>query len=164
MNLYFAVLRDHGAEFGYRVAHDAARFAHYFEALGGGKFWQVKQEGPPAVEAAWVAKDAVGRVWFDAAFDAIVVQKFLPKLHGSRAKLGPLLRKLYALCIEPAAEQPRPLAEALKRATESAKSTAPKDEPTTDVPSTARYPVSAEKIARMWRLWRDNGFASFAEA
>lgn len=78
--------------------------------------------------------------------------------------MGPLLRKLYALCIEPAAEQPRPLAEAVKRATESAKSTAPKDEPTTDVPSTARYPVSAEKIARMWRLLRDNGFASFAEA
>ena len=120
--------------------------------------------GPPPVEAGCVPKDTAGRIWFDAAFDSIVVQKFLPKLHGSRAKLGPLLRKLYALCIEPATDRPRAVVEAVKQATEVAKSKAPKDEPTTDIPASARYPVSAEKIARMWRLLRDNGFASFAEA
>jgi hypothetical protein len=37
-------------------------------------------------------------------------------------------------------------------------------EPILIVPVSAPYPLSAEKIGRMWRLLIENGFASFAEA
>ena len=32
------------------------------------------------------------------AIDAALLQKLLPKLHGSQARLGPVLEKLAALC------------------------------------------------------------------
>lgn len=142
MELFFRALQGHGAEFGYRVAHEAARFAHFYKALG----------NRPGEED-----------WFPAAFDCIIVQKFLPKLHGSRAKLGPLLKKLWFLCLNEAAALG---ADALKAAEEAARSTDRKAEPTTDpdILAGARYPLSAEKIGRMWRLLNENGFASFAEA
>jgi hypothetical protein len=142
MELFFKALQGHGAEFGYRVAHEAARFAHFYKALG----------NRPGEED-----------WFPAAFDCIIVQKFLPKLHGSRAKLGPLLKKLWFLCLNEAAALG---ADALKAAEEAARSTDRKAEPTTDpdILAGARYPLSAEKIGRMWRLLNENGFASFAEA
>jgi hypothetical protein len=55
-------------------------------------------------------------------------------------------------------------AEALKAAEEAARSTDKKAEPAAVVPAGAPYPLSAEKIGRMWRLLFENGFASFAEA
>ena len=66
MLLFFKVLQEHGAEFGYRVTHEAGRFLNFYKKLGG---------------ESDVAK------WFKEAFDCIIVQKFLPKLHGSESKL-----------------------------------------------------------------------------
>jgi hypothetical protein len=34
MLLLFNALRSHGAEFGYRTAHEAARFIHFYKMLG----------------------------------------------------------------------------------------------------------------------------------
>ena len=100
-----------------------------------------------------------------AAFDCVVIQKLLPKLHGSRAKLGPVLKKLWFLCVTPhkvdaatKKDQDKLIADMLKAAEES------KAEPLKDIPGGAPYPMSAKKIYRMWRLMIDNGFASFAEA
>jgi hypothetical protein len=140
MSLFFKSLSLQGAEFGYRVAHEAARFASYFETV------------------ADFPKDADG---FDAAFDCIVVQKFLPKLHGSRAKLGPLLKILWFLCTK------KPVvrgSDALGAAQLASRSTEKAAEPGSDLPDDVPYPLSAVKIGRMWRLLNDNGFASFAEA
>lgn len=144
MLLFFKALQAHGVEFGYRVAHEAARFIHFYKRLG-----DCPDDG----------------MWFSAAFDCVVVQKFLPKLHGSRAKLGPLLKALWFLCVTPhkveaAAKEDRDklIAATLQATAES------KADPGKDVPDGAPYPVSAEKIIRMWRLLKDNGFASFAEA
>lgn len=141
MLLFFNALRGNGAEFGYRVAHEAARFIHFYRLLGG------HDEADPA--------------WFAKAFDCLVAQKFLPKLHGSRAKLGPLLKKLWFLCVADAAARG---ADALAAAEVAAKSTEKTAEPSLIVPDGTPYAVSAEKIGRMWRLLNDNGFASFAEA
>jgi hypothetical protein len=55
-------------------------------------------------------------------------------------------------------------ADALKAAEEAERSTDKKAEPSVVVPAGAPYPLSAEKIGRMWRLLIENGFASFAEA
>jgi hypothetical protein len=141
MLLFFKALRGNGAEFGYRVAHEAARFIYFYKLLGG------YSDADPD--------------WFVKAFDCLVAQKFLPKLHGSRAKLGPLLKKLWFLCVADAAARGT---EALAAAEVAAKSTEKSAEPTLTLPDGAPYAVSAEKIGRMWRLLNDNGFASFAEA
>lgn len=141
MLLLFKTLQAHGAEFGYRTAYETARFIHFFKLLGN------HADGDAS--------------WFSAAFDCVVFQKLLPKLHGSRAKLGPVLKKLWFLCVNDAAGRS---ADALKAAEEAARSTDKKAEPSVVVPAGAPYPLSAEKIGRMWRLLIENGFASFAEA
>jgi tRNA A37 threonylcarbamoyladenosine biosynthesis protein TsaE len=147
MLLHFKTLQAHGAEFGYRTAYETARFMHFYKLLG---------NSPDLT-----AENAQGRTWFDDAFDCVVFQKLLPKLHGSRAKLGPVLKKLWFLCVNDAAGRG---ADALKAAEEAARSTDKKAEPSVIVPEGAPYPLSAEKIGRMWRLLIENGFASFAEA
>ena len=141
MLLLFKTLQAHGAEFGYRTAYETARFIHFYKLLGN------HADGDTT--------------WFPGAFDCVVFQKLLPKLHGSRAKLGPVLKKLWFLCVNDAAGRG---ADALKAAEEAARSTDKKAEPSVVVPAGAPYPLSAEKIGRMWRLLIENGFASFAEA
>jgi energy-coupling factor transporter ATP-binding protein EcfA2 len=141
MLLLFKTLQGHGAEFGYRTAYEAARFIYFYKLLG----------NHPEEDTSW----------FPGAFDCVVFQKLLPKLHGSRAKLGPVLKKLWFLCAHDAAGRG---ADALKAAEEAARSTDKKAEPSVPIPAGAPYPLSAEKIARMWRLLIENGFASFAEA
>lgn len=139
--LFFKVLQTHGAEFGYRTAYEAGRFIYFYKLLG--------------------AESAGDVTLFKDAFDSVIVQKLLPKLHGSRAKLGPVLKKLWFLCVtDTAARGDDPL----KAADDAARSTDKKSEPVLDIPDGAPYRLSAEKIARMWRLLMDNGFASFAEA
>ena len=141
MLLLFKTLQVHGAEFGYRTAYETARFIHFYKLLGNH------------------ADGDIG--WFPGAFDCVVLQKLLPKLHGSRAKLGPLLKKLWFLCVNGPMGRG---ADSLKTAEEAARSTEKKAEPSVLVPDGAHYPLSAEKIGRMWRLLIENGFASFAEA
>jgi hypothetical protein len=159
MNLFFAILRDHGAEFGYRVGHEAARFLHFYKLFGDSKVWK---DGPTPDGQGWADSDSGNRDWFDRAFDAIVVQKFLPKLHGSKAKLGPLLRKVFVTCLEAHSEEPRN-ANAMAARLKDPKFIASSEEPSRDISQNARYPISAEKIFRMWRQLNENGFTSFAE-
>jgi hypothetical protein len=141
MLLLFKTLQAHGAEFGYRTAYETARFIYFYKLLGNHPDGDI--------------------TWFPGAFDCVVFQKLLPKLHGSRAKLGPVLKKLWFLCVNDAAARGE---EPLKAAEEAARSTDKKAEPSVVIPAGAPYPLSAEKIGRMWRLLIENGFASFAEA
>jgi 5-methylcytosine-specific restriction enzyme B len=137
MLLFFNILKAHGAEFGYRVAHEASRFLFFYHEL---------------------SKDDAE--WFERGFDAVIIQKFLPKLHGQRTRLAPLLRKLWFVCITKEGERG---ANVLKRLDEVSRSVERNVEPSI-VPEAAPYPKSGEKIARMWRVLNENGFASFAEA
>ncbi|MFB1486128.1 MAG: hypothetical protein AADX96_03875 [Thiocapsa sp. C3-sup] len=141
MLLFFKTLQAHGAEFGYRTAYETARFIHFYNLLGN------YADGDTA--------------WFPRAFDCVVFQKLLPKLHGSRSKLGPVLKKLWFLCVHDSVGRG---ADALEAAEEAARSTDKKAEPSVIVPTGSPYPLSAEKIGRMWRLLIENGFASFTEA
>lgn len=136
--LFFNVLKPHGAEFGYRVASEASRFLHFYREIAGDS-----------------------EQWFERGFDAVIVQKLLPKLHGQRTRLAPLLRKLWFLCVTPSATRG---ANVLDQLDEVSRSTERSIEPVSEVPIAAPYPISAEKIARMWRLLSENGFTSFAEA
>ncbi|MDW9225686.1 AAA ATPase domain protein [Burkholderia cepacia] len=141
MIMFFKALSGNGAEFGYRVAYEAARFVQSYKELGG--------------------HGEANLAWFNNAFDYVIAQKFLPKLHGSRAKLGPLLKKLWFLCVSTKEARGD---EALAAAETSARSAEKQSEPASVIPGDAPFPVSAEKIGRMWRQLNDNGFASFAEA
>ncbi|MEI6820024.1 MAG: hypothetical protein WCL19_10545, partial [Verrucomicrobiota bacterium] len=141
MLLFFKILQAHGAEFGYRTAYETARFIHFYQLLG---------------------NHPIGATdWFSGAFDCVVLQKLLPKLHGSRAKLGPVLKKLWYLCVTDAIGRG---VDPFKATEEAARSTDKKAEPSIVIPDNVPYPLSAEKIGRMWQLLMDNGFASFAEA
>jgi len=70
----FAALAPIGAEFGFRTAYEITRFTHFHAKLSGDG-WQ-----------------------FTDALDAQVLQKLLPKLHGSERRLGPVLKALEAFC------------------------------------------------------------------
>ena len=112
---FFRTLKSVNAEFGYRSASEMGRFISL-----------AHREGNLSLESS---------------VDAAIVQKLLPKLHGSRKKLVPVLSKLWEIC-EPGVE--------IEQADE--------------VPPQTKYPLTADKLLRMYRGAIDNGFTSFAEA
>lgn len=77
------------------------------------------------------------------------MQKLLPKLHGSRRKLCPLLETLGTFC--------------MNGDIDIIKDVFGKDDYDFNNKDVL-YPLSLEKIARMYKGAIDNGFASFAEA
>lgn len=152
--LFFRVLRSAGSEFGFRLAKEATSFVGNHKQLS---------------DDAWE---------FRAAMDAQVLQKILPKLHGSRNKLEPVLCSLAMLCFsarsssyespeERASEADRLLAGAMKAAAMEDDSLDPLGISADGNPSypkaNAHYPQSFDKIVRMLESVRMNGFASFAE-
>jgi hypothetical protein len=147
MLLYFNLLRVHNAEFGYRTGYEAARFVHFYKLLGG---------YPDDTTA-----------WFEDAMDAVVVQKFLPKLHGSRSRLEGLLWALAWACGAERAGDFTALLHAVSQAQDEDKYgpevvwTALNDSKPARI---ARYPLSFDKVMRMWRKLVRDQFVSFAEA
>lgn len=118
LNGFFKELKSVNAEFGYRTASEIYRYINN-----------------------------VGNDLGDhGAVDTAILQKLLPKLHGSRKKLSPVLSALWKLCF----------AEESGVAIESVKDFA-------NVEGLI-YKNSAEKILRMYKAVVDNGFTSFAEA
>ncbi len=71
---FFSELKKTGAEFGYRSASEILRFAAVVNKI----------------ESTWRISDII---------DAAIMQKLLPKVHGSRRKLEPVLKTLGNLCL-----------------------------------------------------------------
>ena len=149
MLLFFDILREHGAEFGFRVGHEASRFLHFYRKLG----------GFPENDSAC----------FDAAFDAVIVQKSLPKLHGSRSGLEGLLWALAWAC--GAERSGKSNGDFLKECQEAGKAQdetkfGPEllEKALAEKQAKARYPLSFDKVLRMWRKLVRDQFVSFAEA
>lgn len=153
--LFFEALQTANAEFGFRVAKEGAAFLHFHRLLSG---------------ADW---------GFNAAMDAQILQKLLPKLHGSRNVLEPVLCTLATLCfakrtwvIDDESEE----FGHLKLLRADAKRAARMEDDSLDPLGTkadgqplyradeACYPLSFEKIQRMLERLRANGFTSFSEA
>lgn len=112
---FFKELKKVNAEFGYRTVNEISRYLHF----------------------------ADGELDADSAIDTAILQKLLPKLHGSRKKLVPVLTSLWNLCLKDGF-------------TKEIDAEFNKDD--------FKYPESAEKIQRMYNAVVDNGFTSFAEA
>lgn len=121
---FFGELKKTGAEFGYRSASEILRLIHQLSVLDNTLRTHQK-------------------------IDIAIIQKLLPKLHGSRRKLCPILETLGSFCITGNVS-------IIKDVFEKA------DFDYND--ANVLYPLSLEKIARMYRGAIDNGFASFAEA
>lgn len=123
--LFFCELKKTGAEFGYRSAAEILRFAAVVNKI----------------EPTWTMINII---------DAAIMQKLLPKVHGSRRKLEPILKTLGLLCLQNGQKFDDFLS--------------PKIE--IDLADAARikYPLSFEKILRMYDNLISNGFTSYAEA
>jgi hypothetical protein len=149
--MFYEVLAEFGLEFAFRTAREVLRFVAFHRELGG---------------AGWE---------LDTALDAQVVQKLLPRLHGSRQRLEPVLTALGILCHrprtwdtgDPLAPQLLNRAELLEAAKEGSGVSGgePEDISEAKYPlEDASFPVSFEKIRRMLDNVQRNGFTSFAEA
>ena len=119
---FFSELKKVGAEFGYRSAGEMIRLIAFLGHL----------------DSSMSA---------DQKMDVAIVQKMLPKLHGSRRKLQDVLSALGKLCVE---DEEKDAVNKFPQIDETSRH--------------VRYPLSLEKIQRMYRSAEANGFASFAEA
>lgn len=114
LNDFFKNLKKANAEFGYRTATEIGMFIS-------------------------LASESMGK---NEAVDAAIVQKLLPKLHGSRKKIVSVTKELWKLCgcndIEKIENQ--------------------------KISETTKYKLTADKVLRMYNSAIENGFTSFAEA
>jgi 5-methylcytosine-specific restriction protein B len=126
---FFAELKKSGAEFGYRSASEIGRLIYMLDHFG--------EKG-------------------DDLLDIAIMQKLLPKLHGSRNKLTKVLPLLGSFCLF---EKSKIKEEYLDKyvANIISEQDINKDE-------NVKYRVSLEKICRMYKNSIENGFASYAEA
>ena len=114
---FFTELKKVNAEFGYRTVNEISRYLHFADE-----------------------KDELEK---EKAIDTAILQKLLPKLHGSAKKLKKVLEPMWQLC------QKNGISKEIDAEFNA-----------TDF----KYPESAEKIKRMYHAVVDNGFTSFAEA
>ena len=130
--LFFEELKKTGAEFGYRSAMEIHRLYNQITVL----------------DSSMQEADKI---------DIAIMQKLLPKLHGSRRKLCPILEVLGGLCVENIDVKKDIFDnEEFKFHT--------KTDGKLVVTEGVLYPLSLEKITRMYKGAIDNGFASYAEA
>lgn len=123
---FFEQLKKTGAEFGYRSATEIIRLINQLSVI------------EPDLTAA-------------EKLDIAIMQKLLPKLHGSRRKLCPVLITLGRFCLDSAK---------IQNIEQDVFSKEDFDFESDGV----IYPLSLEKITRMHKGAVENGFASYAEA
>ena len=129
LKLFFSELKKSGAEFGYRTASEIGRLMYMLKELG--------ESG-------------------DNLFDIAIMQKLLPKLHGSRNKLTKVLPILGGFCLTDNSKIKEDyLDKFLSNSLTEAELKAD---------TNIKYKISFEKICRMYKNAVENGFASYAEA
>lgn len=129
LKLFFSELKKSGAEFGYRTASEIGRLMYMLKELG---------------EAG------------DNLLDIAIMQKLLPKLHGSRNKLTKVLPILGGFCLTDNSKIKENYLDKF------ISNSLTEVELKTD--SNIKYKISFEKICRMYKNAVENGFASYAEA
>ncbi len=127
---FFEKLKVAGAEFGYRTSVEIAKLVFSLKSFGSN---------------------------IDEAIDFAIMQKLLPKLHGSRSKMARILPILAHLCLEnKSAEDTKSILDNYYNGLINIADN--------DGKVLIKYPVSFEKICRMYKNALDNGFTSYAEA
>ena len=123
---FFNQLKPVGAEFGYRSATEIMQLAAKLKMLE-------------------------PKITDNACLDIAIMQKLLPKLHGSRNKLVNVLIALGEICLVDAKDCKTIYFDAIKI-----------DDLTKN--TNIKYPISFEKLIRMYKNVLANGFTSYAEA
>jgi len=123
---FFSQLQPVGAEFGYRSATEIMQLAAKLKML------------EPTITD-------------NACLDIAIMQKLLPKLHGSRSKLVNVLIALGEICLVDAKDSKTLYFDEVKI------------DDFTKNPN-VKYPISFEKLIRMYKNVLANGFTSYAEA
>ena len=123
---FFSQLQRVGAEFGYRSATEIMQLTAKLKML------------EPSITD-------------DECLDIAIMQKLLPKLHGSRSKLVKILITLAGLCIVDITEEAfeKEFDQYYKNGFDGI---------------FKKYPISFEKLIRMYKNVLANGFTSYAEA
>jgi hypothetical protein len=129
---FFEQLKKTGAEFGYRSATEIIRLINQLSIIDNGLSENEK-------------------------IDIAIMQKLLPKLHGSRRKLCPVLVTLGSFCVTEKITNVEKDIFAIEDFNFDEKGVDSNNKK-------VKYPLSLEKIARMHKGAIDNGFASYAEA
>ncbi|GGW59260.1 hypothetical protein DFQ11_1011031 [Winogradskyella epiphytica] len=137
---FFSALQDVGAEFGYRTVSEIQTLFEQIESIN------------PNLKKIDLFSN-VYPINDNFKIDVAIMQKLLPKLHGSRNKLVGVLKVLATLCYD------RDLSKAFN------------DEQKRDIftntdkiEAKVIYPISLNKITRMYNNVIANGFTSYAEA
>ena len=126
INNFFIELQKAGTEFGYRTAFEISKLIYKLDEF-----------------------DLTEK---NEKLDIAIMQKMLPKLHGSRTKLTRTLKPLAKLCLKDVSDNfDKEYFEDFENINFK------KDE-------NIRYKLSFEKIMRMYKNAVENGFASYAEA
>lgn len=120
---FFGELQKTGAEFGYRSASEILRLINQLDTLN-------------------------SHLTTSEKLDIAIMQKLLPKLHGSRRKLSPILETLGGFCVT----ESKIVSDKFRK------------EDYNFSEEEVLFPMSLEKISRMYKGAVDNGFASYAEA
>jgi 5-methylcytosine-specific restriction enzyme B len=118
----FEILKEVGAEFGYRTIYEVQIYEQVARKI-----------------SDWSTREIM---------DAIIMQKFLPRLHGSRRKLENPLKKIIEHCLE----KHEDINDYLKLPISSPD------------PKKVKYKISLEKVQRMYQSLISNSFTSYAEA
>jgi 5-methylcytosine-specific restriction protein B len=126
INNFFVELQKSGAEFGYRTAFEISKLIYKLKEFG--------------------LTDKNDQL------DIAIMQKMLPKLHGSRTKLTRTLKPLAKLCLVAVNDTFD------KEYFENFENINFKED------DNIKYKLSFEKIMRMYKNAVENGFASYAEA
>ena len=119
------IMSKYGLEFGHRVFYEAMRFA--------------------------ALNEAAGETSLDSALDRIVMQKLLPRIHGSRRRIEGLLLALSQYCFD--YSTPTPTSGVMDQVFN----------PESVDASVVKLPYSFDKLLRMLRSLRANQFTSFTE-
>jgi len=129
LKLFFTELKKSGAEFGYRTASEIGRLMYMLKEFGETE---------------------------DNSLDIAIMQKLLPKLHGSRNKLTKVLPILGGFCLKDNSKIKEDYLD--KFVSNSLTEVELKSD------ANIKYKISFEKICRMYKNAVENGFASYAEA
>jgi 5-methylcytosine-specific restriction protein B len=132
---FFNELQKAGAEFGYRSASEILLLIKNLDQVSG-----------------------ESKMGMNEKLDIAIMQKLLPKLHGSRNKLVKVLETLAGLCLKKEEKRKLVKTEYLEPFSKNEKTEADFKE------DEIRYKISFLKLCRMYKAAMENGYASYAEA
>lgn len=151
LNSFFKELQGVGAEFGYRTAAEIKLLIHLLNKNDDFITKYIKEQNND--------KLVTDKQLRNHKIDIAIMQKLLPKLHGSRKKLVSPLETLAEFCIARKSDS-KPEEQSKNKTLYQQFDSENGDPEKWEI----IYPISFEKIGRMRKNVIENGFTSYAEA